>query len=248
MFRPRVALASLSGDADADWARAVTDHVGCAFMGGIALDDRTREAAHRMVGRDRSEFLPADPVSFIDAQLTALSDTPIRGAFNVRSASLGPIERAARVCRNHDAILELNAHCRQTEMCRAGAGESLLRDADRLLEQVETAARADAAVSVKVRAEVAGVDLPTLASRLETAGAAAVHIDAMDSESVVERVAAASDLFVIANNGVRGHETASEYFDYGADAVSVGRASDDPSVLRAVRATADDWATQEVRQ
>jgi TIM-barrel protein len=246
MFRPRVALASLSGEADAEWARAAANYAGCAFMGGIALDEATRVAAETMTDRDRSEFLPADPVAFVDAQLAELADVALRGAFNVRSTTLGPVRRAAEVCHNHGAILELNAHCRQAEMCAAGAGEALLRDDEALTAQVRTAADAGTDVSVKVRAEVSGVDLPSLARRLETAGAVAIHIDAMDSESVVAGVADATDLFVVANNGVRGRETAREYFDYGADAVSVGRASDEQDVLAAVSETADERFTQGV--
>jgi len=245
MFEPRLALASLSGEADAEWARAAADHVGCAFLGGIALDEATRAAAREMVGRDRSEFLPGDPVAFVDEQLRALSDEPLRPAYNVRSATVEPIERVAAVCRDHDAILEINAHCRQDEMCAAGAGESLLRDLDRLVRQVETAASVGVDVSVKVRTEVDGVDLPALAARLQSAGAAAIHVDAMDSEAVVGDVVEATDCFVIANNGVRGRETAAEYFAYGADAVSVGRASDDFDVLREVRETAQDWTARE---
>jgi len=245
MFRPRVALASLSGEADAAWAEAMAAHVGCAFLGGIALDSSTRDAARAMTDRDRSEFLPADPVGFVDAQLVALADAPLRPAYNVRSATLGPLRDVAELCRARDAILELNAHCRQDEMCAAGAGESLLREPDRLARQVRTAAETGAAVSVKVRAEVDGVDLPELARRLEAAGADAVHVDAMDSESVVAEIADATDLFVVANNGVRGSATAREYFEYGADAVSVGRASDDPEILRAVRETADEWVARE---
>ncbi|WP_324662587.1 tRNA-dihydrouridine synthase [Haloarcula sediminis] len=245
MFSPRVALASLSGEADADWARAVADHVGCAFLGGIALDEATRGAARAMTDRDRSEFLPEDPTAFVDTQLGALAEAPLRGAFNVRSATPGPIERVAAVCRDHGAVVELNAHCRQAEMCAAGAGETLLRDRDALSRQVRAAADTGAAVSVKVRAEVDGVDLPELAQRIEAAGADAVHVDAMDSESVVADIAEATDLFVIANNGVRGRATATEYFEYGADAVSVGRASDDPEVLGAVRETAGDWVAGE---
>ena len=248
MFQPRVALASLSGEADAEWARGASAYVGCAFLGGIALDEPTREAAREMVDRDRSEFLPDDPLSFVDDQLRALADVPVRPAFNVRSATLFPITRAAAVCREHDAVLELNAHCRQDEMCAVGAGESLLRDADRLVEQVRVAAGVGVDVSVKVRAEVDGVDLPALAARLDSAGADAVHVDAMDSEAVVGDITAVTDCFVVANNGVRDRETAAEYFEYGADAVSVGRASDDPTVLRTVRETADDWtATEAIR-
>ena len=248
MFQPRVALASLSGEADAAWARAVEKHIGCAFLGGIALDEPTRAAARELADRDRSEFLPDDPIDFIGGQLSALAASPLRPAYNVRSASLDPIEQAAEVCHSHDAVLELNAHCRQDEMCAAGAGESLLRDGDRLAEQVATVADIGATVSVKVRAEVDGVSLPALARRIEHAGADAIHIDAMDSEAVIADVVAATDLFVIANNGVRGRDSAREYLDYGADAVSVGRASDSPDVLRAVRRTADNWHVPEVHR
>jgi len=240
-FEPRVALASLSGAADADWALAASEYAGCAVLGGIALDDATRAAARALVARDREEFLPDDPVAFVDTQLAALDDAPIRGAMNVRSATLAPIRDAAVVCADHDALLELNAHCRQNEMCAAGAGESLLRDAERLCDQVRVARDAGATVSVKVRAEVPGVDLPALASRLTEAGASVLHVDAMDSEAVVGAVVESCDAFVVANNGVRDRETVVEYLGLGADAVSVGRPSDDPRVLKRVRRATDDW-------
>lgn len=236
MFRPPLALASLSGEADADWARAGSEYAGAAFLGGIALDAEARAAAREMVARGREEFLPEDPVAFIDRQLAALEDAPIRPAFNVRSTTPEPIVDAARVCRERDAFLEINAHCRQNELCAVGCGETLLRDADRLREYVSRAAATGATVGVKVRAEVPGVDLAALARDLEAAGAAFVHVDAMDAESVIADVVDAADLFVIANNGVRDDETVREYADYGADAVSVGRPSDDPVVLERVLA------------
>ncbi|AGB39295.1 beta/alpha barrel domain-containing protein [Natronococcus occultus] len=232
MFEPPLALASLSGEADADWARAGADYAGAAFLGGIALDPESRAAAREMVrDRDRTEFLPEDPLAFVDAQLAALEDVPIRPGFNVRSATPGPVVDAARVCRDRNAVLEVNAHCRQDELCAVGCGETLLRDGERLSEYVARAAETGAVVGVKVRAEVPGVDLPVLAAELEDAGAAFVHVDAMDTESVIAEVAAATELCVIANNGVRDDETVREYADYGADAVSVGRPSDDPDVL-----------------
>ncbi|QFU83702.1 beta/alpha barrel domain-containing protein [Natronorubrum aibiense] len=234
MFTPPLALASLSGEADADWARAGAHYAGAAFLGGIAIDDDSRAAARDLVARDRTEFLPDDPLAFIDRQLAALENVPIQPAFNVRSSTPEPIPDAARVCRGRDALLEVNAHCRQAELCAVGCGESLLRDGDRLREYVELAAETGATVGVKVRAEVPGVDLPALAQGLEAAGAAFVHVDAMDSESVVRDVVDATDLFVIANNGVRDAETVREYVDYGADAVSVGRPSDNPDVLARV--------------
>jgi TIM-barrel protein len=238
-FAPPLALASLSGEADADWARAGAAYAGGAFLGGIALDADSRAAARDLVERDRSEFLPDDPLAFIDRELEALADVPIQPAFNVRSATAEPIAEAARICRDRDAFLEINAHCRQEELCAVGCGETLLRDSDRLAEYVDRAAETGVTVGVKVRAEVPGVDLPALARELERAGADFVHVDAMDSESVIADVVDATDLFVIANNGVRDDETVREYVEYGADAVSVGRPSDNPRVLERVRAAVD---------
>ncbi|MFQ3474783.1 dihydropyrimidine dehydrogenase [Halonotius sp. F2-221B] len=230
MFEPRLALASLSGEADAAWALAAADYAGAAFLGGIALDEPAREAARKLVARDREEFLPPDPLAFIDAQLAAVAnaDATIRPGMNVRSTTAAPIREAASICAEYDAIIEINAHCRQDELCAVGCGESLLADSDRLAEYVAVAAETGAAVSVKVRAEVDGVDLVGVAEQIEAAGADAIHIDAMDSESVVGDIAAATDLFVIANNEVRDAASVREYLGYGADAVSIGRPSRDP--------------------
>ena len=242
MFEPRVAAASLSGEADAAWARAAAPYVGCAFLGGVALDEATRAAARRLAARDREEFLPADPIAFVDDQLDALADVDLRPAVNVRSRTPGPIAEAGAVCAANSAVLEVNAHCRQVEMCDAGAGEALLRDPDRLADQVAAADDAGATVSVKVRTELEGVDLPAVAARAVDAGAAVVHVDAMDSEPVVGEVrAAVPGAFLVANNGVRGRESVQEYLELGADAVSVGRPSDDPRVLRRVARAVEEF-------
>jgi TIM-barrel protein len=241
MFAPRLALASLSGRSDAAWALAGEPFAGAAFLGGIALDDSTREAARKMVDRDREEFLPDDPVAFVAVQLDELADADLRPGVNVRTTEIGPLRAVARACAERDAVLELNAHCRQDEICRAGAGERLLREPDRLAEQVAAAAEQGADVGVKVRAELSGVDLPAIARTIADAGGDAIHVDAMDSEGVIAAVADAADLFVIANNGVRDEATVREYLAYGADAVSVGRPSDDPRVLRRVRAATASW-------
>ena len=243
MFDPQVAAASLSGQSDADWARAASPYVGAAILGGIALDDAARGAAREMVtDRDRDEFLPTDPFAFIDDQLTALAAVPVRPGVNVRSTEVDPVRTAAAICRDHGAILEVNAHCRQAELCAVGCGETLLADTERLASYVRAAAETGADVSVKVRAEVPGVDLAETASAVAAAGAEAIHVDAMDSEPVIaEVVDAAPACFVIANNGVRDRETTHEYLRYGADAVSVGRPSDKPAVLERVRRATDAW-------
>jgi len=256
MFEPPLALASLSGEADAEWALAGANHVGAAFLGGIALDEPAREAARTLVDRDRREFLPADPFAFIETQLTGVasaatadgSDTPpIRPAINIRSTTQSSVRRAAAICAEYEAILEINAHCRQPELCSVGCGETLLADLDRLSEYVSVAVAEGAAVSVKVRAEVDGVELTAVAERIDAAGADAIHIDAMDSPSVIEPIATTTELFVIANNGVRDRRTVRTYFDCGADAVSVGRPSRNPDgpVMRRVADAVSELAATE---
>ena len=242
-----LALASLSGAADADWARAGAPYADLAVLGGIALDSASRDAARELVARGREEFLPDDPLAFVDAQLAALGGAPIRAGMNVRSATVDPIREAAAICADHDAVLEINAHCRQGELCAVGCGETLLRDRDRLATYVAAAADAGATVSVKMRAEVDGVDPSATARAVADAGADVIHVDAMDSEPLIADVAAAADAFVLANNGVRDRATAWEYLAYGADGVSVGRPSDDPTVLERVARAVTDWRGREHR-
>ncbi|MFC5367330.1 tRNA-dihydrouridine synthase [Salinirubrum litoreum] len=261
--RPLLALASLSGEADAAWARQADDLADLAFLGGLALDDESRAAARELVARDREEFLPEDPLAFADRQLSALADAPIQAGLNVRSATGEPIRKAAAVCADHDAVIEINAHCRQPELRAVGCGESLLADTDRLAEYVETAAATGATVSVKVRSEVPGVDLRETTRAVAESGVDAIHVDAMDSESVISEVATTAESLaetteasgggasaadgsatrptVIANNEVRDRESVHEYLRYGADAVSVGRPSTDRRVLRRVREALVAW-------
>jgi TIM-barrel protein len=229
--------ASLSGTADARWARRAAPHVDCAVLGGLALDGPTRAAAREMVARDREEFLPADPLAWARTQVAALADAPVQPGLNVRASTPDAVAAAADVCAAHGALLEVNAHCRQAEMCAAGAGESLMRETDRLRAQV-AAARAAPRVSVKLRAEV--TDLGPVARAASAAGADVLHVDAMDTPESVRRASeAASDAAVVGNNGVRDRETARRYLARGADAVSAGRPTTNPDTLarvaRAVR-------------
>jgi TIM-barrel protein len=237
---PFLLAASLSGQADATWARAAAPFVDGAILGGLALDAATRTAAAGLISRGRDEFLPEDPIAWIDDQLRAVAGAPVRPGVNVRSTTPARIREAAAVCARHDAVCEINAHCRQPELRAAGCGETLLTDPAQLASLVAAATDTGVTTSVKVRAAVPGVDLVAVADRVADAGADWLHVDAMDSEPVVATIDA-EGLRVVANNGVRGRQTVAEYARYGADAVSVGRPSTDPVVLSRVATAVADW-------
>jgi TIM-barrel protein len=249
---PFLVAASLSGAADADWARAAAPHVDAALLGGIALDPASRAAARDLVARGRAEFLPEDPLAWIDRQLASLADASVRPGINVRSATVGPVREAAARCAARGAVCEVNAHCRQPELRAVGCGESLLRDPERLAEYVAAAAGTGATTSVKVRAGVPGVDLVAVTDAVAEAGADWLHVDAMDSEAVVGDLTAGAagspraDLTVIANNGVRGRRTVAEYAAHGAEAVSVGRPTERPADLERVADAVRAWRDGEL--
>ena len=257
---PFLVAASLSGAADAEWAKRAADRVDVALLGGVALDPASRAAARDLVARGREEFLPADPVGFVADQLDALADAPVRPGINVRSAAIEPVREVAAVCADRDAVCEINAHCRQPELRAVGCGESLLREPDRLARYVAAAAETGATTSVKVRAGVTGVDLVAVAEAAAGAGADWLHVDAMDSEPVIGALAARAqggtpggdgplaDLTLVANNGVRGRETVAEYAAHGADAVSVGRPTEDPPVLARVADAVGAWQQGTLRE
>ena len=249
--QPFLVAASLSGAADADWARAAAPHVDAALLGGVALDPASRAAARDLVARGRSEFLPEDPIAWIARQFDALADAPVRPGVNVRSATRDPVREAATVCADRDAVCEVNAHCRQPELRAVGCGESLLREPDRLADYVAAAAETGATTSVKVRAEVPDVDLVAVADAVAEAGAEWLHVDAMDSERVVAEVTddtakPRADLTVVANNGVRGRQTLAEYAAHGADAASVGRPTEHPAELARVAEAVRAWREGEL--
>lgn len=237
-----IALASLSGKADSAWATVGAPVADVAFIGGLALDKPTRYAAEQMANRGRDEFLPKNPFDWMRRELSRLSDIPITAGVNIRVANNDPVDRAAKICEQHDSIIEINAHCRQPEMCAVGSGEHLLRNPSVLQKRVSAAAGYDVPVSVKMRAEVSDVNLPEVASIATKAGADIIHVDAMDSEPIIKEIDyMTTDCLLIGNNGIKSGQDAMEYLQYGADAVSVARASDSVPILRDVKQTVEAY-------
>lgn len=228
----RVALASMAGVTDAAFADRV-EGVGLACLGGFSLDRETREASIGMRERGRSEF-DGWGVEFVAEQVERCG---VPAVANVRSASPEPLVELAR----RGVPIEINAHCRQPEMTRVGAGEALLREPEQLASWVAAARDAGDVVGVKTRGNV--VDDAALADALGEADF--LHVDAMgppgryDLDVIRETRRNYGDV-IIGNNSIRSPADAEAVLEAGADAVSAARpATSDPDVFRELAAALD---------
>ncbi len=222
--RNPIALASMAGITDSKFASRFRN-TGLVILGGYNIDERTNAAALKELERGRTEFTSSNPMEFLRCELEA-SKGLTTVAVNVRAASIGHFVEAAQIAKEHGAILEINAHCRQPEMTELGVGEALLKDIPRLCEYVREIKKTGVVLSVKTRANV--VNDVELSQAIEKAGADIIHIDAIHPEgadfTVIRRVRNSTDLFIIGNNSVVDFESAKEMFSHGADMVSVARA------------------------
>ncbi|MCL7415293.1 MAG: methanogenesis marker 9 domain-containing protein [ANME-2 cluster archaeon] len=232
-----IALAPMAGITDSKFAAQFTDHVGMVILGGYNLDERTNEAAVLEVQRGRSEFISDSPLEFLESELQAITseDTGTAVMVNVRAVDIEAYADAARLAKKYGAGIEINAHCRQSEMIELGAGQSLLEHLDTLQEIIETVRSTGAVVSVKTRANV--VDDIDVAQVIEKAGAHIIHIDAMGGHgadiNIIRKIRNHTSLFIIGNNSVVDFSSAKSLFQRGADMVSVARAVlNEPNTLR----------------
>lgn len=225
-FKNPIALAPMAGITNAEFAIQTARSAGLIIIGGYNLDDETNQAAKKMSERGRREFITEEPLELIESELEKLQKLETAVAVNVRAASIEAYLRAALLIRKYNAILEIDAHCRQGEITGLGTGEALLHEPDRLESLIRKIKKTGVVLSVKIRANV--VNDIQLAQCIEEAGADILHIDAMNTHGADTRVIRdvrdnTTKLFLIGNNSIRDFEDAREMFGRGADMISVAR-------------------------
>jgi TIM-barrel protein len=233
-FRNPIALAPMGGVTNSSFANEKAKDAGLVIIGGYNLDAATQEAAKAIVERGRGEFVSDEPLDLIESEIKALNEGPVK-CVNVRSTTLEPLIEAARLLKNNDAILELDAHCRQKEMTDIGAGQALLSNLPGLCEWIGKTKETGVILSVKVRANV--VDDIELVKSIEAAGADILHLDAMKEGAgadlkLIKEIRDSTRMFLICNNSVTDIEAAKDMFTRGADMVSVARGVvSDPALI-----------------
>ncbi len=229
-----IALAPMGGITDSRFANEFAKDAGLVILGGYNLDAATKQAAAEIVKRGREEFISDEPLELIENELKAINTDSIV-AINVRSSTLEPLIEAAKIARNANAIIEIDAHCRQPEMTKIDVGEALLYDLPKLQDIIRKVKATGVILSVKVRANV--IDNVKMAKAIEDAGADILHVDAMKIGSgadmeTIRKIRDATRLLLIGNNSITDFDIAKEMFTRGADIVSVGRGvMEDPLLI-----------------
>ena len=225
-------VAPMAGITDAEFLKKVIPQgFNVATLGGYSLDEPTIQASEKIVERGRKEFVfPLDDIfTHIENEVNSVKEVhnDVKVSANVRSTTPQPIIEVGNI-ENLD-IVEINCHCRQDEIVAIGCGQEMLnRDdlADFISQVVENV---KSEVSVKIRANVEGVDTLEIARMIEDAGADYLHIDAMkkgvfeaDWELLTE-IYNNVDIKVIGNNSVNSQENLEKMINTGVDGFSIAR-------------------------
>jgi tRNA-dihydrouridine synthase B len=226
VVRTPVAIASMAGWVDAPYILARKAQIGAAFIGGYSIDEPTIQATREMAVQGRKEFLYDDPIDELSTQITSLEGSDVVTGLNLRG-SCPDSYRAVAETFGQRVLYEIDAHCRQEPMIRAGCGEFFLHHPDRLMDTVKALKSTGVTVSIKIRAGIHKDDR-VLAADLWQAGADIIHVDLMDyGYQKLRQIRNSSPLFLIANNSITSFERMKEMFSHGADMVSLARRSDE---------------------
>ena len=200
-------------------------------LGGYSLDERTIEASQKIIERGRKEFhFKIDEViPHIENEVNLIKKNypDVRVSANVRSSIPEPIVQASEIEKLD--IIEINCHCRQDEIIAIGCGQEMLKrpDLKEYLSYVVDNSKSE--VSVKIRANVDGINTVEIAQKIEDAGADYLHLDAMNPNifdadwNLLKNVCDNTNIKVIGNNSIDSAEKVQKMYDCGVYGFSIAR-------------------------
>ncbi|MDD3984380.1 MAG: tRNA-dihydrouridine synthase [Methanobacterium sp.] len=204
-------------------------------IGGYNADQKSIDAGLKIIKRGRSEFDIAQnhlKQHIINEIKIIKNNNNYNGlvSVNLRASSPDPIIKISEI--SEIDIIEINAHCRQEELIEAGCGQALLRNSSLLKDFIsKVVENCDKKVSVKIRANVAGVDIIKIVKAIDDAGADFLHVDAMKpgfdtaDYDIIKSIKKNVDIFIIGNNSVKDLISAQNMLSAGANGISIARAA-----------------------
>ena len=154
-------VAPMAGITNADFLNKVIPlGFDVATLGGYSLDSQTIEASRKIIERGRKEFVfPLDETfNHIENEIASIKSVHnnIKVSANVRATTPQPIIELDQI--NNLDIIEINCHCRQEEITSIGCGQEMLKRDDLPDFISHVVDNVNCEVSVKIRANVEGVD------------------------------------------------------------------------------------------
>jgi len=201
-------------------------------IGGYNTDNESIEACERNIARGRKEFnYPKEEVySVIENEVNTIKDNfDVNVSANLRGTTPDPLIEISKIA-NLD-IIEINCHCRQEELVEAGCGQAMLLRPDLEDYIKEVVKRSQSQVSMKMRANVEGVDNLEIAKLAEDCGVDYLHIDAMkkgvrDADfDLIKQISDNTNIFIIGNNSINSIAQAEKMLNAGANGISIARAA-----------------------
>jgi TIM-barrel protein len=204
-------------------------------LGGYNADQQSIKAGLKIIKRGRPEFDIAkkDLEQHITNEIKIIkNNNDYYGlvSVNLRASTPDSIINISKIPELD--IIEINAHCRQQELIQAGCGQALLKNPELLKDFIsKVVENCDKKVSVKIRANVPGVNNILVAKAINDAGADFIHVDAMkpgfDSADygVIESIKKNVDIFIIGNNSIKDLKSARKMLSAGANGFSIARAA-----------------------
>ncbi len=202
-------------------------------LGGYNIDSPTINAGEKILQRGRPEFLinEADYFEVIYNQAKEIKEN-WNGivSVNLRSTTPDPIIEISKI--KEVDVVEINAHCRQSEITEIGCGQAMLNDLEHLGEfSAEVVKKSLAKVSVKFRANVLNLDDLKISKVIESAGCDFIHIDAMKPGfkyadlDIIQEISQNTETFLIGNNSIVDIDSAKKMLAAGANGISIARAA-----------------------
>ena len=223
----------MAGITDAEFLNSViSEGFDAVTLGGYSLDVPTIEASKKIIERGRKEFYyPPDEIFIhIENEVASIKKQhpDVLVSANVRATTPFPLFKAGNI-KNLD-ILEINCHCRQDEITAIGCGQQMLKRPN-LFDFISTVARnTRSKISVKIRANVEGVNTLKTSKLIQKAGADFIHVDAMKPGcaeadwELLGRMVKELEIPIIGNNSVNSSQNLDKMLSTGVDSFSVGRA------------------------
>ena len=199
-------------------------------IGGYNTDKESIDACEKIIARGRKEFnYPKDEIyEVIEKEVNTIKDNfDVIVSANLRGTTPDPLIEISKI-KNLD-IIEINCHCRQEELVAAGCGQSMLLRPDLEDYVKEVVKKSESQVSMKMRANVEGVDNLAIAKLAEDCGVDYLHIDAMkkgvrDADfDLIRQISENTNIFIIGNNSINSIAQAEKMLNAGANGISIAR-------------------------